>query len=419
MIPQEIIRKKKLKQALNQQEIRDFFDAYLKDQVADYQMSALLMAVCLNGMNREEITVLTEVIRDSGTVFKWEYPKEQVVDKHSTGGIGDKTSLILLPLAVLSGVKVPMISGRGLGHTGGTLDKLESIPGMNVKVDAETARKLIDKWGGVFMGQTQDIAPLDRRLYALRDVTATVESIPLITSSILSKKLAEGIGGLVMDVKFGSGAFIPERDQAEDLAQTLKEVGEACGVNVVTSLNSMDSPLGRCAGNALEVFECVEVMKGKGSKSTRELSVHLASEMVKLAFPERSKEDILKKLYQYLDDGSAFECFKNIVNAQGGDLSVLDNESKLLSASIIHEVKVDRAAHISVIDVRKLGIAILTLGGGRRKHTDEIDHSVGLSSLKHLGESVENGDPLCVIHSNNQDLLNEAEMIVRDAYKLS
>lgn len=416
--PQEIIRKKRDRQPLARAEMESFFGGYLRDEVPEYQVSALLMAITLNGMSFEEAVALTEIARDSGTCLSWDFPRELIVDKHSTGGIGDKTSLILLPLAVLEGLKVPMISGRGLGHTGGTLDKLESIPGMNVRPSLDHARQVLEEHGGVFMGQTKEIAALDQRLYALRDVTSTVESIPLITASILSKKLAEGLGGLVMDVKFGSGAFMKELSDARELARHLAEIGQRCGVNVRVLLTSMDSPLGSCAGNALEVIESVETLKGNGPKDTTELSVALAAEMVHQAYPERTMPEIRETLTDHLNSGRAFEKFCDIVVAQGGDRRALENVTHMPKAKLCRDVIVKSSGIVQSIDVRSLGLAVLALGGGRRKVTDEILPGVGLSGLQRVGASVSKGDVLLQIHGDSESALDKAQEICEAAYSL-
>ncbi len=417
LIPQEIIRKKRDGGILNGQEIAGFFNGFLEGQVADYQVSAMLMAIFLKGMTHEETASLTEVMRDSGEIFKWPFDKNTIVDKHSTGGIGDKTSIVLLPLCVLEGLKVPMIAGRGLGHTGGTLDKLEAI-GVNVFLTPEQIRKQLDSIGGVFMGQTDTVARLDRRLYALRDVTATVESIPLIVGSILSKKLAEGIGHLVMDVKFGSGAFMQKYEDARNLAVWLKRVGEQCGVNMRCLLTDMGSPLGPFAGNALEIYECVEILQGNGPADTVELTLELVAEMVLLAHPHRKRDEVMKSLNSHLKSGAAYEMFEKVVQTQGGNIELIRKPSALISAKIRETILADQDGFLGEIDTRALGIAVIELGGGRMRVTDKIDFAVGLSDLKRVGAKINKGDVLAEIHGNDQTKVKRAKDIVKASYKV-
>jgi thymidine phosphorylase len=419
MLPQEIIRKKRFGQVLTRAEIESFFGGITSGAVADYQASAMLMAVVLKGMTTEEASVLTQVMRDSGTVLHWGGERNQIVDKHSTGGVGDKTSLILMPLCILEGVRVPMIAGRGLGHTGGTLDKLESIPGMNVFVSAGESSRLLESNGGVFMGQTDEIAPLDKKLYSLRDVTDTVESIPLITASILSKKLAEGIGCLVMDVKYGSGAFMRDRDDALALARSIASVGGAAGLKIKCALTDMGSPLGDRAGNALEIEECVDIFQGRGPESTRSLSLDLAVEMVALAKPDASKIEIRQRMVDHLRSGRAFELFCRIIKSQGGDISVLENPARLAKAKFVVEVKAARDGAIGTCDTRALGLAIVELGGGRRKSSDRVDPAVGLSNLVRVGDKVARGDLIAKIHGSTSESAEAAAQMVKNAYAIA
>lgn len=418
LLPQEIIRKKRTGTKLSKQDIADFFGGYLLGAVTDYQISAMLMAIVLKGMEPDETAALTLFMRDSGTVMAWDGPKDHIVDKHSTGGVGDKTSLILMPLCVLEGLKVPMIAGRGLGHTGGTLDKLAAIPGMNVFVSSSEVKRMMRTHGGVFMGQTGEIAPLDKKLYAMRDVTDTVESIPLITASILSKKLAEGIGGLVMDVKFGSGAFMEKKEDALTLAKSIASVGVASGIRVRCALTDMGSPLGDRAGNALEIEECVDILRGDGPASTRDLSLDLALEMIALADAKVDRPSMRKKLADHLSSGRAFEVFAKIIADQGGDTKVLEDTSKLAKAKIVRPILAESSGFISDCDVRALGIAVIELGGGRRQTDDVIDPGVGLSQLKRVGDKVTEGEPLAVIHSNSASTTDAAVNRMRAAYTI-
>lgn len=422
-LPQETIRKTRQGEPLSGDELKSFFHGYLNNEVADYQVAAWLMAVLLKGLSRDETATLTRLMRDSGEVFSWDGPRSHVVDKHSTGGVGDKTSLIILPLCVLEGLKMPMIAGRGLGHTGGTLDKLEAV-GWNVFPEPEEARRLVREIGGAFMGQTEHMVPLDRRLYALRDVTATVESIPLIVASILSKKLAEGLGNLVMDVKCGSGAFMKDFDDARKLAEELRIVGKACGLNVSCFLTDMSSPLGRFAGNALEVYECIQVLQGAGPSSTRELSLELATEAVRLADPSRSPAEIKQNLSRHLDSGAAFELFKKLGREQGAQVKLLEQAESMLRAKYVLPVHAKpvpngtQTRHVSAIDVRSLGLAVVQLGGGRRLQTDTIDPWVGLSDMLHVGASISDDEPLAFVHANDRSKGEIAVEMVRKAYQL-
>jgi pyrimidine-nucleoside phosphorylase len=417
-LPQELIRKKRGGETLTKGDLDDFFGGFLAGKVADYQMAAMLMAITLKGMTRQETADLTRLMRDSGETLEWGFPRQLVVDKHSTGGVGDKTSMLLVPLVIDEGVKVPMMAGRGLGHTGGTLDKLEGV-GWKVYVPTAKAREQVASLGGVVMGQTETLAPLDRRLYAMRDVTATVESIPLIVGSILSKKLAEGLGGLVMDVKFGSGAFMPTLADARALAVALKDVGAECGVAVRCLLTSMESPLGRTAGNALEVLETVEILRGGGPDDVRELTLELGVEMVRLAFPERSVATVRAALERRLADGSAYRRFLDLARAQGADVSLYERPGALTRAARRVQVPANADGVIAAIDVRALGVAVVELGGGRRSMTDRIDPWVGLSGLKHKGERVTRGEPLAEIHAADDAAAAKARATVEAAYEIA
>jgi len=422
LIPQEVIRIKRDGGVVPLDLLRAFLTGFLEQKVEDYQVSAFLMATLLKGMNAQETADLTTVMRDSGKVLSWDYPRRMIVDKHSTGGIGDKTSLILLPLCILEGLYVPMIAGRGLGHTGGTLDKLEAIPGMEVRVPAKKMRAQLDRLHGGFFGQTEEIAPLDQRLYALRDVTATVESIPLITASILSKKLAEGIGGLVMDVKFGSGAFMREKADAESLANMIAMTARRLGIEIRCCLTDMGSPLGPMAGNALEIAETIDILKNEGPEDSTDLSIELAAHMVALARPDSDFDETVRRLRHHLSSGRAFEVFGEVVAAQGGDRRKLDDRDWFIKAPVRHRVELPAAfrdgAVIEAIDVRKLGIAIQMMGGGRMKVTDTINPLVGLAGLKRVGHPVEPGEPLAEIHAQSVSDVEAVHDLVAGAFVL-
>lgn len=418
MLPQEIIRKKRRGLELSPDDITLFFGGFLRGEVADYQVAAMLMAIVLQGMSPAEVSALTLTMRDSGHVLKWSGVKREIVDKHSTGGVGDKTSLVIMPLCILEGLKVPMIAGRGLGHTGGTLDKLESISGLRVYLNPDESQRMLVDNGGVFMGQTEQIAPLDKRLYALRDVTDTVESIPLITASILSKKLAEGIGALVMDVKFGSGAFMRAKEDALRLAESIVSVGRSSGLSMRCALTDMGSPLGDRAGNSLEVEECIEVLKGLGPNSTRELSLQLATEMVLLARPNESRTSVLSRLSRHLDSGKAFEVFSKVIAAQGGDVRQLERPELLPKAKYKKDVITPRAGAVASCDVRELGLAVVGLGGGRRQAADHVNHAVGLSNLRRVGDKIASGDLLAVVHADEIDVAESVAKRIQDAYQI-
>jgi pyrimidine-nucleoside phosphorylase len=418
MIPQEIIRIKRDGGALTDSQIRWFFEGFLGGQIADYQVTAMLMAIYLRGMSMAEVAILTQVARDSGKVLSWPRGGGPVIDKHSTGGVGDKTSMIVLPLCLLEGVRVPMIAGRGLGHTGGTLDKLASIPGMNVFISAQQAATQMETLGGFFAGQTDEIAALDKRLYQLRDVTATIESNPLIVASILSKKLAEGLSGLVMDVKFGSGAFMQSLPLARNLAKDLIEVGAECGLKVRAVLSDMNSPLGNYAGNALEIFECIEIMKGRGEKELRDLTIELVAQMVHLAYPDQDILPVKTRLLSYLQTGACYEKFIEIVSCQGGDVRFLENTKNFFQAKIVRPVTIAGSEkYVDSVNVRELGLAILTLGGGRKVATDSVDPFVGLAELRHVGDSLAADEPVAIIHGNDSATVAQAESMIRAAYR--
>ena len=419
MLPQDIIYKKQQGNTLTSEEIKIFFSSFLEGQVFDYQVSAFLMSCYFKGMSIDEVTELTLLAKNSGRVFAWEgLDVTKVIDKHSTGGVGDKTSLILYPLCILEGIKVPMISGRGLGHTGGTVDKLESIPGMCVSMTMDRAQKQLYEHGGFLMCQTEELAPLDRKLYAIRDVCSIVASIPLITASILSKKLAEGISALVLDVKFGSGAFFPGMNDAKDLAQSLRQVADRCDLKVEVCLSSMESPLGSSAGNALEIVECCEVLQGKGPADTRNLSLDLATKMVQLAFPEQNYCAIKERLARYLDSGQAYNKFCELMALQGADISYLEDSKRMLSAPYVVPVLTRHEGVVNSCDVRKLGLAVTTLGGGRTRVDAEIDHAVGLTKIKHVGDILSKNEPLAFVHARDQASLDRVSKMVSDSYDL-
>ncbi len=410
MLPQWIIEKKRDGDELSTKEIRFFIDGYTTGNIPDYQAAALAMAIYFKGMNARETADLTRSMMESGKVIDPSRIPGTKVDKHSTGGIGDKISIPLAPLAASFGVTVPMISGRGLGITGGTLDKLESIPGYRVDLSESEFILTLGKTGCSMIGQTDDIAPADRKLYALRDVTATVPSIPLIVSSILSKKLAEGIDALVLDVKCGTGAFMKTRDDARKLARALVDTGTAMGKKVVALITDMNQPLGRAVGNALEIRESLDILNGKGPSDSQGLTVELAKQMLDMSPMHPSSEEIESKLKA----GSAMARFRQMVACHGGDL-----DAGLPTAKDQIPLPAAQAGFVAKADAEAIGRACLLLGAGRTKTTDTVDHAVGISNLKKIGEYVETGEPLCLIHSNKRE--NEAELrrLLESAFDIS
>lgn len=403
MLPAEIIKKKRNKQALTREEIEFFIFSYTRGEIPDYQMSALLMAIYFNGMNNDETVALTRTMLNSGITVDTSAIPGFKVDKHSTGGVGDKTSLILGPVVAAAGVPVPMISGRGLGHTGGTLDKLESIPGFNTQQSLERFVELTKNLGTCFIGQTKEICPADKKIYALRDVTATVESLPLICASIMSKKMAEGIDGLVLDVKFGSGAFMKDATQAKELALALMNIAKSYNKKIVSLLTSMDQPLGRFAGNALEVFECIEIMKNKKFiapngkdlyEDTRELSLQLSAHMIHISGKTKSFEEAYKLAEKVLVSGAALKVFEKMCAEQSGNLAGLQLAQRKT------EVYAEKDGFISEFNVEKIGISTLLLKAGRTKVDDVLDLSSGIEFHKKIGDFIEKGAPLFTIYCN-------------------
>lgn len=406
----EIIRRKRDGTPLTTEEIAHCVSSYADGRLPDYQMSALAMAVFLRGMDARETSDLTHHMLHSGRVMEWA-PGPPVVDKHSTGGVGDKVSLILAPLLAACGLRVPMISGRGLGTTGGTLDKLEAIPGFRTDLSIEELQAVVNDVGCVITGASREIAPADRKLYALRDVTATVASIPLITASIMSKKLAERLDALVLDVKFGSGAFMKTLDEARRLAESLVSTGRRLDVKTSALLTDMNQPLGHTAGNALEVDESIDVLKGGGPADVRELTIALGVPVLVSTGVADSRQTATEMLAQRFENGDAYAKFEQMVNAQGGDLAAprpLGERSDVIAAS---------AGFVHSIDTAKLGQAVIALGGGRRKLEDSIDHSVGLKMLARIGDQVAEGQPWVTVFYNPQDDTRraEAEALCREA----
>lgn len=412
--PQHIIARKRDGHALTREEIAEFVRGATDGSWADYQLSAMLMAVVLRGMTAPETAHFTAAMMRSGVVADLASIKLPKADKHSTGGVGDKVSLHLAPMIAACGVAVPMISGRGLGHTGGTLDKLESIPGFSVNLPLEAYRAQLENIGLALIGQTADLAPADKKLYALRDVTATVESIPLICGSILSKKLAEGIDVLVLDVKFGRGAFMKDKAKARELAQALVSVATTMGKPTRAVLTAMDEPLGRAVGNALEVVESMDCLRGRGPADTMEVTFALGEQMLLLAKVAATKDEARVKLERVLRDGSALEKFRELIAAQGGDARVVDEPERLPQAKFKIPFTAAQCGYVTEVDAMGVALAALRLGAGRAKAEDAVDHAVGIGALVKIGERVEAGATLAVIYANEETALVEArEMLAK------
>ena len=419
MLPQEVIRRKRDGAALRREEVQHFIAGLTSGSVSEGQVAAFAMAVFFRGMSREEAVGLTLAMRDSGTVLQWDLPGP-VVDKHSSGGIGDNLSLMLAPMLAACGLYVPMISGRGLGHTGGTLDKLDSIPGYVTQPELDLFRKVTREAGCAIIGQTADLAPADKRLYGIRDVTATVESIPLITASILSKKLAAGLQHLVLDVKTGSGAFMATMEEASGLAESLVAVANGAGLKTTALITDMDEPLAPCAGNVLEVAHACEVLLNRRTEPrVMEITLALGAELLLSAGIAADAAAAREKLRATLTSGTAAEHFGRMVRALGGPADFLPrHESHLAAASITRAVHADQEGTVSSIRMRDLGLAVIELGGGRRVASDKIDHRVGLSQLLGKGARADRATPLCLVHAADEAAFARAAEIVKNAYVL-
>ena len=415
----DLIRRKRDAAELLPEEIRYLIDGYTRGDIPDYQMSAWLMAAYLRGLNGAETAALTEAMLYSGKVLDFSDVPGRKVDKHSTGGVGDKTSLIIAPIVAAAGVRVPMISGRGLGHTGGTLDKLESIPGFSVNLSLAEFRRALETVGCALIGQTAEIAPADKKMYALRDVTGTVESRSLICASIMSKKLAEGIDALVLDVKVGSGAFLKTEADATLLAELMVETGRRMGKQVVALLTDMDQPLGRMAGNAMEVQESIEVLAGAGPADLRELCLVLAAWMLFLGERVKSVEEGKGVAAELIASGRAREKFREIVRQQGGDARVVDDPTLLKPAAHALDIVAATDGYVGATQCEQLGVAVVVLGGGREKKEDSVDPAVGLVFHKRIGDRIVRGEPLCTLHYNSDARLEEARRLVETAYIIS
>ena len=420
MLPQEIIRIKRDGRRLGKAEIAAFVAGVTSGAVSEGQAAAFTMAVFLNGMSREEAVALTLAMRDSGSVLNWSDLPGPVTDKHSTGGVGDNVSLMLAPIVAASGAYVPMISGRGLGHSGGTLDKMDSIPGYVSQPDNALFRKAVGEVGCAIIGQTADLAPADKRLYAIRDVTATVESVPLITASILSKKLAAGLQSLVLDVKLGNGAFMAKSREATELASSLVETANGAGLRTTALITGMNEPLASAAGNAVEVRNAVDFLTGRSrDRRLAEVTLALAAEMLLSAGIAGSNKEGLLRAGEALDSGSAAETFGRMVAALGGPADFLERcDAYLPKAPVVRSVPASRTGHVGAIATREIGLAVVALGGGRTHPDETVDHAVGLTALLPVGAEVGKGEPLAMVHARTPEAAEKAAGAVLSAYRI-
>ncbi|MBB4480942.1 thymidine phosphorylase [Rhizobium etli] len=421
MIPQEIIRRKRDGGELDAAEIRSFIDALAAGRLSESQIGAFAMAVWFKGMSRAEIVALTLAMADSGDRLQWADIDRPIADKHSTGGVGDNVSLMLAPIAAACGLAVPMISGRGLGHTGGTLDKLESIPGYMITPDADLFHRVVKQAGCAIIGQTGALAPADGRLYAVRDVTATVDSIPLITASILSKKLAAGLQTLVLDVKLGNGAFMADRDQAEILARSLVEVANGAGVKTSALITDMNEPLADSAGSAVEMRNCLDFLAGrKGNTRLETVVLAFAAEMLEKSGIAASPEEGEAMARRALSSGKAAEVFARMVSMLGGPADLIENPDKYLARAPVEKpVPAARSGWLAACDARGIGVSVIDLGGGRRHPADRIDHRVGFSELLPLGTRVNAGEPIALVHAADEASAEKAAAALAAHYRIT
>ncbi len=415
----ELIRKKRDGKSLSSEEVKYLISSYTKKKIPDYQFSAFLMAAFLKGMNKKETAALTEAMLYSGKVINLSSIPGTKIDKHSTGGVGDKTSLILAPIVAAAGVNVPMISGRGLGHSGGTLDKLESIPGFRTDLSLTKYKQVIKQCGAVLIGQTKDVAPADKLIYSLRDVTATVESIPLITASIMSKKLAEGIDGLVLDVKTGSGAFMKKTSDAVELANSLIKTAKAFNKKVIAFITDMNQPLGKYVGNWLEVYESILVLRGEQEDDLFELSTLLSGAMIYLGNKASSIDEGIEISKQLIKNGKAFDKFLEIVKLQNGNISIIKHPEKYPKSKVIEYLYADKSGYIAKMDNYQIGMSALELGAGRKTKEDSIEPKAGLIFKYKIGDRVKKGDVLIEIRSESEKKINYVKENLSKAILLS
>ena len=415
----ELIIKKRIGKSLSKEEIFFLINSFTKRKIPDYQFASLLMAICIKGMDNKETSYLTEAMLHSGKVIDLSAIEGTKIDKHSTGGVGDKTSLILAPIVAAAGINVPMISGRGLGHTGGTLDKLESIPGFRTDLSLKEYKSVLKKCGAVLIGQTKEIAPADKLIYSLRDVTGTVESIPLITGSIMSKKLAEGIDGLVLDVKTGRGAFMKKTKDAISLANSLIKTAKSFNKKVIAFITDMNQPLGNYIGNWFEVYESVKVLRDETRGDLYQLSLSLSGAMIFLGGKASSIKAGIKIAKEQIDSGKAFEKFVEIVSHQGGDTKYLLNPDKYPKSKFIKKIKVNKSGYIKSIDNYQIGMAALELGAGRKTMTDKIDPKAGIIFNIKIGDKIKKGAIIAEVHSNSTLKIDIAKNMILNSIKYS
>ncbi|MCX7941137.1 MAG: thymidine phosphorylase [Endomicrobia bacterium] len=415
----DIIIKKRNNQPLTNEEIKFIVSGYVNGIIPDYQMSALLMAIYFNGMTDDELAQFTLSMTQSGKIFDLSHISKPKVDKHSTGGVGDGVSLSLAPLVASCDVVVPMISGRGLGHTGGTLDKLESIPGFTVNLSDKEFFEQLDNIGVVIAGQTDDLVPADKKIYALRDTTATVDSIPLIAASIMSKKIAEGTDALLLDVKTGNGAFMENYNDAVSLAKTMVKIGKDCGKKMLALITDMNQPLGEYIGNALEVYQAIEILKNEGPKDITELVIYESAKMLILAGVEKNFDTAKNRIISNLTSGKGLEKFKKLIEVQKGNPKIVDNPELLPQAQYCEPVTSTISGFVSHIDTKAIGFACCILGAGREKITDRIDHSVGLRIVKKLGDYVHTGEPIVYIYYNDKTKFEKAKNLILSSYSIT
>lgn len=422
MLPQEIIRKKRNREILSAEEINFFIKALSSGELADIQAASFSMAVYLNGLSKDETLALTLAMRDSGEKLSWnEITDGPIVDKHSTGGVGDKVSLMLAPMLSACGAYVPMIAGRGLGHTGGTLDKLDSLKGYKTNVDIALFKKTVKETGCAIIGQTEDLAPADKKLYAIRDVCATVESIPLITASILSKKLSAGLQCLVMDIKCGNGAFMENFDRAIELAHTIANVSNGAGTKTTALLTDMNSVLGGTVGNAVELAEALDYLKGKtADKRLDEVTMALSTELLLNANLAQNPAEAKKKLRLTISSGKAYEHFVKMACSLGADVSVVENFStKGPRAPFVEPVYATKEGYVSAMDTRQIGLGVILLGGGRTHPEQKINYTTGFTSFCQIGDKVDKNTPLCYIHTEDKDNIKEISTLIKNAITIS
>ncbi len=418
MIPSEIIKQKRNGGEISHSQIKDFIFDYLSGEIPEYQMSALLMAIFFNGMTDSEISALVDVMLNSGERMDFTHSSNYVADKHSTGGVGDKVSIILGPLLAAAGIAIPMLSGRSLGHTGGTLDKLETIPGFKVDINLDDFRKQVDSIGIAMIGQTKEICPADRRMYALRDVTGTIESVPLISGSIMSKKIAEGISGLVLDVKTGNGAFMKNIDDAHKLGNSLIRIGKSFNINTDVVYTSMDQPLGKTAGLWCEVQESIDGLQGNGPDDTMLVTFELGAKILLQAGLAQTKSEAFSLQNELISNGKAFKKFIEMVEYQGGNSKDIGNYTKLHQPKYSSSLKSEESGYIQSIDTYKIGIATVELGCGRKKTIDIVDPTAGIQFDKKLGDKINKGDTLLKFYNSDSNKLTGAETLLKSCFQI-